>query len=62
VRDAQAIVALIAALALAACASPEARRARGGGAGADVGNRGDSVDLHGRPDPFHGTPRKDPPR
>jgi hypothetical protein len=42
-------LALIAA-ALAAC-SPEATRARGGGPGADVGNRGAQVEIHGRVDP-----------
>ncbi|MBA2683634.1 MAG: hypothetical protein H0U66_03980 [Gemmatimonadaceae bacterium] len=31
---------------LAACTSPEAKRARGGGAGADIGNRSDSLRLH----------------
>lgn len=31
---------------LAACA-PEANRERGGGAGADVGNRDESVTMHG---------------
>ena len=50
------------ALALPGCPSPEARRTRGGGPGADPGNRGPEVNMHGRPDPFHGTPRKDPPR
>lgn len=34
-------------LVLAACVSPEARRVRGGGAGADVGNRQPFVHLHG---------------
>ena len=33
-------------LLLTAC-SPEASRTRGGGPGADVGNRGASVQLHG---------------
>jgi hypothetical protein len=40
--------ALVAGIALlAACASPEAARVRGGGAGADIGNRRDAVRLHG---------------
>ena len=34
-------------LALGACVSPEAKRTRGGGAGADIGNRSDSLQLHG---------------
>ena len=49
-------VTLVAAAALGACHSPEARRARGGGPGADVGNRGPSVELHGRTNPFFQTP------
>lgn len=40
------------------CASPEATRARGGGPGADVGNRGATLDIHGRVDMFHDTPRR----
>lgn len=39
-------VALLALGILAAGCSPEATRTRGGGPGADVGNRGRSVDLH----------------
>lgn len=42
--------------ALAACTSPEATRQRAGGPGADVGNRGDSVDLHAGADPYWRTP------
>ena len=39
--------ALIAAcLTLAGCASPEATRTRGGGAGADTGNRPANVKMH----------------
>jgi hypothetical protein len=41
------ILATAAAFALA-CGSP----------GADVGNRGPTVELHGKTDPFHGTPQK----
>lgn len=38
---------LLAAMAgLAACASPEATRVRGGGPGADVGNRGPEIEMH----------------
>jgi hypothetical protein len=43
---------------LSACTSPEATRERGGGPGADVGNRGAVVELHGGAEPFHGTPLK----
>jgi hypothetical protein len=51
-----ALVALLALLGLVACAPPESLRGRGGGPGADVGNRGASVELHGRTDPAHDTP------
>lgn len=48
---------LAAALAVGAC-SPEAGRTRGGGPGADVGNRWypSDVDLHGRTNPYFRTP------
>lgn len=42
---------------LAGCTSPEAERVRGGGPGADVGNRGDPVVMHEGSLPYHGTPR-----
>lgn len=51
---AMAIAAL--AMGLAACTSPEAERARGGDAGADIGNRGDPVVMHAGSQPFHATP------
>jgi hypothetical protein len=41
---------------LAACASPETMRTRGGGPGADVGNRGKDVDMHEGSRPFWKTP------
>jgi hypothetical protein len=41
---------------LAACASPETKRTRGGGPGADVGNRGKDVDMHEGSRPFWKTP------
>lgn len=41
---------------LTACASPEAGRTRGGGAGADVGNWGQPVELHAGAKPYHETP------
>ena len=48
---------LVATLAAGAC-SPEASRTRGGGPGADVGNRWQPADLdiHGRQNPFYRTP------
>jgi hypothetical protein len=44
-------------LAVAACTSPESTRARGGGPGADTGNRGEVVLMHEGARPYHGTPR-----
>lgn len=62
-RDLARLPLLLAlALALAGCPSPEARRTRGGGPGADPGNRTADVQLHGRVDPFYRTPRREPPR
>ena len=43
-------------LYLAACSSPEANRTRGGGPGADVGNRSDVVEMHEGSHPFYETP------
>jgi len=48
---------LIAFTALSACASPEARRTRGGGPGADVGNRTRVVEMHRGSLPFWETPQ-----
>jgi hypothetical protein len=49
-----------AALALAAC-SPEASRTRGGGPGADTGNRTAEVQLHsGGSQAYYGTPNLNP--
>lgn len=41
---------------LAACSSPEAGRARGGGPGADVKNWEQPIELHAGSEPFHETP------
>lgn len=49
-------VTLLAILLLAACASPEAGRSRGGGPGADVKNRGNPVEMHAGAEPYHETP------
>lgn len=43
-------------LLLTACASPEAVRTRGGGPGADVGNRGEPVEIHAGAEPYYQTP------
>ncbi len=42
---------------LAGCASPEARRTRGEGRGADVGNVGPVVKMHEGADPYWRTHR-----
>ena len=52
-------LALVVAGLLAAGCSPEASRTRGGGRGADPGNRGGTVELHGKRAPgqmFYRTP------
>ena len=43
--------------ALAGCSSPESDRVRGGGPGADVGNRGKPVVMHEGSSPYAGTPK-----
>ena len=43
-------------LSLVGCTSPEATRARGSGPGADVGNRGEIVEMHEGSKPFYETP------
>ncbi|MBX6363845.1 MAG: hypothetical protein IRZ00_08260 [Gemmatimonadetes bacterium] len=52
----KATIPFLLAAALAACASPEASRVRGGGPGADVGNRRPVVQLHLGAKPYHDTP------
>ncbi len=54
-RRALAIAFVLAAAA--GCGSPEATRMRAGGAGADVGNRGE-VQLHAGSDPYYRTPTR----
>lgn len=51
------IVLVTLLLYLAACASPEITRTRGGGSGADPGNRGKIVRLHEGAKPFENTPK-----
>ena len=48
-------IVLLALAALVGCTSPEATRQRGGGPGADVGNRG-SIELHAGANPYAKTP------
>ena len=47
---------LIACTAIAGCASPEARRTRGGGPGGDPGNRRETVKVHEGSQPYWKTP------
>ncbi len=47
---------LLIPVAIAACASPEARRSRGAGSGADVGNRPPQVKMHEGSRPYWKTP------
>jgi hypothetical protein len=42
---------------LAGCTSPETTRVRGGGPGADVGNRKEIVRMHEGARPFENTPK-----
>jgi len=42
---------------LVGCASPETTRMRGGGPGADVGNRSKVVEMHEGSQPFWKTPK-----
>jgi len=51
------VICLVVFCALAACASPEAGRTRGGGPGADTGNRTKVVRMHEGADPFYKTPK-----
>lgn len=49
------LIALL--LSVAGCASPETTRTRGGGPGADIGNRGKIVRIHEGARPFEKTPK-----
>ena len=49
---------LLTSAALAGCASPEATRTRGGGPGADVGNRSRDVKMHEGSQPYWKTPAR----
>jgi hypothetical protein len=48
---------LITAAFVVACNSPETARSRGGGPGADVGNRDKVVEMHEGSQPFWKTPQ-----
>lgn len=49
-------IALASAVGLTACGSPEAERVRGGGPGADPGNRDEVVEMHRGADMYADTP------
>jgi hypothetical protein len=52
------VISLIALLlCIAACTSPEMTRTRGGGPGADPGNRGKIMRIHEGARPFENTPK-----
>ena len=51
------IIFVIVLCALASCTSPESGRPRGGGPGADVGNRRKFALMHEGSDPFYKTPK-----
>ncbi len=55
-RSALWLAAVLGAMMVAAC-SPEGSRTRSGGQGADTGNRGLSVEMHGQRNPYFETPR-----
>jgi hypothetical protein len=53
-----ALIALVSLLlCLVGCGSPETTRTRGGGPGADVGNRTSTVRMHEGARPFDKTPQ-----
>lgn len=52
------ILLVAAGVIAAACTSPEARRTRGGGPGADVGNRPANVRMHEGSQQFWRTPER----
>lgn len=49
-------IPILAGVACAGCTSPEATRTRGGGPGADAGNRPAAVKMHGGSNPYWRTP------
>ena len=51
------IILFVFFVGLTACTSPEATRMRGGGPGADVGNRSQILLMHEGSRPYEGTPQ-----
>jgi hypothetical protein len=54
------LLIVVACAGVGACRSPEGTRTRGGGPGADVGNRSRVVKMHEGGDPYHRTPDRIP--
>jgi hypothetical protein len=54
------VVVVALSLYLSSCTSPEDTRQRGGGPGADVGNRTKIVQIHEGARPFENTPKMIP--
>lgn len=52
-----ALLMITTAVVAAGCTSPEVSRTRGGGPGADLGNRGSIVRMHEGSNPFDKTPK-----
>jgi hypothetical protein len=48
---------LITSIVVSGCTSPEVSRTRGGGPGADLGNRSSIVRMHEGSNPFEDTPK-----
>ena len=55
-RVSHGLLLVLLAAALVGCDSPEAKRSRGGGPGADVGNRRPIVEMHQGAQPYYRTP------
>jgi len=55
-----AVLLIVSLIVLAGCTSPETKRTRGAGPGADIGNRGDFVRMHEGSKPFENTPTRIP--
>lgn len=56
-RAGMILAAFAGTLLLAACESPEVKRSRGGDRGADLGYRGDTVEMHAGSQPYYRTPQ-----
>jgi hypothetical protein len=54
------MIAIALLLYVGGCISPETTRTRGGGPGADLGNRGQVMRVHEGAKPFENTPKLNP--